>query len=182
MRFLLPVFVSVLSLSSAALSKSFSPLDYVTRLFGTPPLGDPATAAPRSRLLDDAEHVACYFQLNGCLPRDACQMLFPGKCTPKVGHYWVVSPPPPVPPALQLFSFVLPPVAPCYHMMTERGLLLIQPNFFFTHFRLLDQPADLRPPLFQLPRLEAGTWVTIYVVLPGVLLFYGAITAQRLTT
>ena len=165
----------VCELLAVGVAAGLSPLDYVsTYVFGSPALAD--TGSTRQRPIDDVAHVECAMRLDGCQPAAGCHMPFPGNCQPRIGHYWVAGPPPP-PPAL--LSAVLPPVKPPYRMMTSRGVLTIRPHFGFTQFGLVDEPEDVRPPLYQLPGMHVLSWIMLYISLPGAVLFYASI-AMRL--
>ena len=119
----------------AAPAHAWAPFDVISSLFGTPALqSPPATSYTRPYPLDDVLHEQCRLAgLGGCQPEGGCELRL-GRCEPKIGHYW------PVGDAVEFPSLVrrlLPPIAPPYHMMTEKGILEGRPNFWYTTYRLL---------------------------------------------
>ena len=122
-----------LLLLAVASVKAWAPLDGLASLFGTAPLNSPEAVTKRPYPLNDVAHEACHVGMSGCVPAGGCDAL----CKPRVGHYWPVGEAALMPSYLGFLSAVLPPIAPPYHMMTERGILEGRPTFWLTTYRLL---------------------------------------------
>lgn len=123
-----------LILVAASPAVAWAPFDSISfLLFGTPPLESAVTEAARPYPLDHVEHQQCHMELGGCMPAGGC-MLRMGRCEAKVGHYWPVGEAEELPSFLRSF---VPPIAPPYHMMTEKGIMEGRPNFWFTTYRML---------------------------------------------
>jgi hypothetical protein len=125
-----PLFASVFVVAA------WAPLDSIAGYFGTPKLQDIASITPRDRALHNVEHVECRATSAGCLPAGGCT----SSCEPRVGHYWVAPSPSGAAssPLLPLWlSAFLPPIGPSYHMMTSKGVMVIEPGFATIDYRML---------------------------------------------
>lgn len=159
------------------LANGRAPLDSFNALLGTPKLHDRSKETQRDRPLDDVEHVACRTEGFGCEPAGGCDRAGLS-CEPRIGHYWTLADDDAAP-APSGLAALLPPVPPPVHMMTARGVLVADPGFWVTSYRLRDEPEATLKPFSTLPGVSLGAWVTTYLALPGLVLFFGAITFVR---
>lgn len=129
-------------LLAASQVQAWAPFDRVSSyFFGTAPLQAAVAAAARPYPLDDVAHEQCHVALGGCMPADGCALRM-GRCEAKVGHYWPVGEAEELPSLLRPF---VPPIAPPYHMMTEKGIMEGRPNFWYTTYRMLASVSPSRP-------------------------------------
>ena len=153
----------LLVLVTASPAVAWAPFDGISALlFGTRPLQSAVAAAARPYPLDDVEHQQCHMALGGCMPAGGCALRI-GRCEAKVGHYWPVGEAEELPSLLRSF---VPPIAPPYHMMTEKGIMEGRPNFWFTTYRMLASAPPLASKDARTYRVSRGLTTACCCLLP----------------
>ena len=130
-------------------------------LFGAPELHKPA-ARGRATVIEGVEHKKCGSRRGRCQPAGGCEVRM-ARCVPRIGHYWQLEPPPASNLPDFLARLVRPP--PPYATMTEKGVVIAEPGYWFTTYRFKDGPADAGADT--LPGLTFGYMVAWCVALPA---------------